>query len=99
MKPPARAIVGHLVWSTDGGVWGVWSVRPFPHAHTSPQDKLSVHSRLRSLLVNLPTDSMLLSVSERLDPVDVVDRMAEGIDLERQPAWRGAGRRQRFPTR
>ena len=88
MKPPARAMVGHLVWSNDGGVWAVWSVRPFPHAHTSPGDKLSVHSRLRSLLVNLPADSMLLSISERLDALDVVDQMAEGIDLDRQPAWR-----------
>jgi hypothetical protein len=88
MKPPARAMVGHLVWSNDGGVWAVWSVRPFPHAHTSPGDKLSVHSRLRSLLVNLPADSMLLSISERLDSLDVVDQMAEGIDLDRQPAWR-----------
>lgn len=89
MKPPARAVVGHLVWSTDGGVWAVWSVRPFPHAHTSPIEKLAIHSRLRSLLVNLPADSMLLSVSERLDPIDVVDRMAEGVDIDRRPAWAG----------
>ena len=34
VKPPARAIVGHLVWSTDGGVWAVWRVTPFAHAHT-----------------------------------------------------------------
>ena len=88
MKPPARAIVGHLVWSTDGGVWAVWSVKPFAHAHTSPVEKLAVHNRLRSLLVNLPSDSMLLSVSERVDPIDVVDRMADGIDLDRQPTWR-----------
>jgi hypothetical protein len=27
-------------------------------------------------------------VSERVDPIDVVDRMAEGIDLDRQPTWR-----------
>ena len=89
MRPPARAMVGHLVWSNDGGVWAVWTVRPFPHAHTSPGDKLAVHGRLRSLLVSLPADSMLLSISERLDALDVVDRMAEGIDLDRQPAWRG----------
>lgn len=88
MKPPARGIVGHLVWSADGGVWAVWSVKPFPHAHTSAGDKLAVHSRIRGLLVTLPADSMLLSISERLDPFDVVDRMAEGIDLDRQPPWR-----------
>ncbi len=87
MRPPARAIVGHVVWSHDGSAWAVWSVKPFPHAHTSAADKLSVHSRLRSLLVNLPGESMLLSISERLDPLDVVERMAEGVDLNRSPAW------------
>ena len=87
MKPPARAIVGHLVWGTDGGVWAVWSVRPFPHAHTSPADKLAVHSRLRSLLVSLPTESLLLSVCERVDPGEIVERMVEGVDLDRHPTW------------
>jgi hypothetical protein len=87
VKPPARAIVGHLIWSTDGGVWGLWSVKPFPHAHTAAVDKLGVHSRLRSLLVNLPSDSMLLSVCEQIDPWDVVERMADGVDVDRRPAW------------
>ncbi|HET6953119.1 MAG TPA: ATP-binding protein [Acidimicrobiales bacterium] len=87
MKPPARAIVGHLVWSTDGGVWAVWSVKPFPHAHTAVPDKLAVHADIRSLLVSLPSDSMLLSVCEKLDPFDVVSRMADGVDLARHPSW------------
>jgi hypothetical protein len=87
VKPPARSIVGHLIWSTDGGVWALWSVKPFPHAHTAPSDKLGVHSRLRGLLVSLPSDSMLLSVCEQLDPWDVVDRMAENVSLDHRPAW------------
>jgi AAA domain-containing protein len=87
MKPPARAIVGNLVWSADGGVWALWGVAPFPHAHTAEGDKLAVHSRLRSLLVSLPPQSMLLSVCERLDPLAVVDRMHEGLDLDRLQAW------------
>ena len=56
-----------LLWSTDGGVWGLWRVSPFAHAHTSASDKLSVHGRLRGLLIGLPAESMLLSVCERLD--------------------------------
>jgi AAA-like domain len=87
MRPPARAVVGHLIWSTDGGVWALWSVKPFPHAHTAPVDKLAVHSRLRGLLVSLPADSMLLSVCERLDAWHVARRMADGIDLERRGVW------------
>jgi AAA-like domain len=87
VRPPARAVVGHLIWSADGGVWALWSVKPFPHAHTAVADKLGVHGSIRSLLVNLPPESMLLSVCERLDPLDVVRRMADGVDLDRHPAW------------
>jgi hypothetical protein len=87
MRPPARAIAGHLIWSADGGVWGVWSIKPFAHAHTGIADKLAVHAQIRGLLVSLPPDSMLLSVCERLDPGDVVARMASGIDLDQRRSW------------
>jgi hypothetical protein len=87
VRPPAKAIAGNLVWSTDGGVWAVWRVEPFSHANTALAEKLAVHARLRGLLVNLPRDAMLLSVCERLEPVDVVEKMAEGVDLVRQPDW------------
>jgi hypothetical protein len=87
MKPPARAVVGNLIWSTDGGVWALWRVTPFPHAHTAAGDKLGVHARIRGLLISLPPHSMLLSVCERLDPLNVVTNMAEGIDLDHHAAW------------
>jgi hypothetical protein len=87
MKPPARAIVGNLIWSADGGVWAVWRVTPFPHAHTAAGDKLAIHARLRGLLISLPPHAMLLSVCERLDPLNVVTNMAEGVDLAARPAW------------
>jgi AAA domain-containing protein len=87
MKPPATAILGNLVWATDGGVWAVWRVEPFPHAHTAVADKLTVHSRIRGLLVSLPPGSMLLSVCERLDPMDVVEGMVEGVDIQKRISW------------
>lgn len=87
MKPPARAIVGHLVWSADGGVWAVWRVSPFAHAHNALADKLVVHARLRGLMLSLPPSSMLLSVTEELDPWETVAQMVEGVDLEARPRW------------
>ncbi|HKH04213.1 MAG TPA: ATP-binding protein [Acidimicrobiales bacterium] len=87
MKPPARALVGNLIWSTDGGVWALWRVAPFAHAHTSAADKVGVHTRLRGMLISLPVESMLLSVCERLDEWDVVANMLEDVDVDRHPAW------------
>jgi hypothetical protein len=87
VKPPARAIVGHLIWSADGGVWALWRVAPFAHAHTSIDHKLTVHARLQGLFTALPADSMLLSICERLDPWDVVADMLDGVDPDTHPAW------------
>ena len=87
MKPPARAIVGHLVWSADGAVWAVWRVSPFAHAHNALADKLAVHARLRRLMISLPPSSMLLSVTEELDPWETAAQMAEGVDLDARPRW------------
>ena len=87
MKPPARAVAGQLIWSSDGGVWALWRVRPFAHAHTSVADKLAVHARLRGLLMGLPAESLFLSVCERLDPWDVAADMLEGTDADDHPAW------------
>ena len=87
MRAPARAIAGHLVWSTDGGVWAVWRVTPFAHAHNAVAEKLAVHSRLRGLLVGLPAQSMLFSVTEELDPWETVSQMIDGVDLDARPQW------------
>ena len=31
MRPPATAIIGHLVWSRTGKIWAVWRVRESPY--------------------------------------------------------------------
>jgi hypothetical protein len=83
VKPPARAIVGNLVWSADGGVWAVWRVTPMPDAPASA-------ARVRDLLTALPDEAMLLSVCARVDPWDIAAAMAEGVDLARHDAWASA---------
>ena len=87
MRPPARAIARHIVWGTDGGVWATWRVEALPVAYQSLSEQVDVHRRLRGLLIGLPSESMLLSICERLDPWDVAADMIEGIDLDTRPAW------------
>jgi len=87
MRLPVRAITGNLVWGRDGSVWAVYRVESFAYAHLSRRDKLALHGKLRGLLMSLPAASRLLSVCRRLDPGLVVDRMIDGVDLGRQPAW------------
>lgn len=87
MRPPARAIAGNLVYSTEGRVWAVYKVSPLPFAHRSADAKLTVHTRLRGLLMGLPDDAMLMAVCEHLDPWAVAERMLDGVDPGRAPLW------------
>src|SRR5690606_19410155 len=88
VRPPARAVVRHLIWSRDGGVWALWRIAPFAHAHTASEDKLAVHARIRGMLIGAPPESMLLSVCEQIDRWDVVADMLAGVDEASHPAWR-----------
>lgn len=87
MRVPARFVSGQLVWSTAGTVWAVWRVAPTTYAWLDTRAKLDLHARTRAALLALPGESLLLSLCERIDPVDVVDRMVQGVDLDRSPEW------------
>lgn len=94
MRPPARAIVGQLVFSADAGVWAVWRVESLPLAHASTRARPAAHGALRSALLALPEEALLLSVCERVDPAEVVGAMIDGVDLDAagggSGAWRAA---------
>lgn len=87
MRLPARNIVGQLVWTTSGATWAVWRVRPKTYPYLPMGEKQGFHARLRKAIVALGAEAMLLSVCERVDPADVVERMVAGLDLEDHPAW------------
>jgi len=87
MRPPAAAVIGHLVWSRTGRVWAVWRVKESPYRWLPTRRKLAEHSRVRTMLAGLPDESMVLSVAARIDPGEVADGMINGIDLGQHPGW------------
>jgi hypothetical protein len=87
MRPPASAVIGHLVWSRSGTVWAVWRVKENPYKWLSTRRKLAEHSRVRTMLAGLPQESMILSVAARIDPGEVAEAMISGIDLAAHPGW------------
>ena len=87
MRVPARFVSGQLVWSTSGTVWAVWRVAPTTYEWLGNRAKLDLHARTRAALLALPGESLLLSLCERIDPVDVVQRMVTGVDLDATPEW------------
>jgi hypothetical protein len=87
MRPPATAIIGHLVWSRTGKIWAVWRVRESPYRWLPTRRKLAEHSRVRTMLAGLPAESMVLSIAARIDPGEVAEAMISGIDLAGHPGW------------
>lgn len=87
MRPPATAIVDNLIWSSTGSVWAFYEVDPVPYAHRSDEDRMTVHRRIRSMLLGVPEHSVLLGLHEQIDPAEVVADMIDGVDLDRRPTW------------
>ena len=87
MRFPPRSCVGQLVWTASGATWAIWRVRPKTYPYLPVGEKLGFHARLRKAVVALGAESMLLSVCERIDPADVVERMVAGLELGEHKAW------------
>jgi AAA domain-containing protein len=87
MRPVARAIVGNLLWSADGGVWAWWTVTPLPYGHAPRRRRDAVRARMRRLVETLPAEATLLSVCERVDGVALAAAMSGEVDVAGHPAW------------
>ena len=86
-KSPTRAIAGHLMWTRSGRVWATWRLSAQPYGFRPVKDKEDVRRWHQALIRALPGESLLLGVCTDTDPLAVVERMIEGIDLAEHPAW------------
>lgn len=87
MRSPARAMAGHLMWTRTGTVWATWKLEPMPYGFRPDKDKYSARAAHQALLRSLPGEALLLGTCAILDPVTIVERMIEGIPLDRCPDW------------
>ncbi|MFF0751979.1 hypothetical protein [Streptomyces sp. NPDC004267] len=87
MKVQIRHIVDHLVWSTSGTVWAVWSLAPTGSRYMSDRTRDDLHARMASLVRSLPGSARLYGLCARVDPAEVVAQTVEGVDYHRHEAW------------
>ena len=87
MLYPARHTSGNVIWTLGGEEWAMWSVDPTTYARLSRRGKLGLYSRTRGVLMGLESPAMVLSVCEPMGSADVVDKMVDGVELGRHPAW------------
>lgn len=83
---PATRLVDNLMWTRHGTVYAMWRLRGMRYAGTR-QDKRRVVAAHAAMVRSLGGEALLVSVMMPENPVTIVQRMIEGVDLEQCPLW------------
>ncbi|GED40619.1 type IV secretion system protein VirB4 [Microbacterium oxydans] len=95
MHHPAIALTKNLMWTRSGVVWAMWRLQPakiggrqviYPYA--SFKEQLAVKGFHQAFYQQLRGEALLLGLTAEIDPVEIVQRMIDGIDLERATEWK-----------
>lgn len=79
---PTAAIRGHLQFTHGGLVTANYFINPLGYGLRKASDKFDVKAAHHSLINNLPNGSLLLGIQARLNTLDVLSKMVEGVDLD-----------------
>ncbi|WP_330257113.1 ATP-binding protein [Nocardia sp. NBC_00565] len=79
---PTAAIRGHLQFTHSGLVTATYFINPLGYGLRKASDKFDVKLSHHSLINNLPNGSLLLGIQARLNTIDVLTKMVEGVDLD-----------------
>ena len=87
MLHPASIRAGHLMWTRQGTCWAIWQLEGMSYGMRPVKEKRAARAAHQAMFRILTGESMLLSVVVAQDPVSVVQRMIEDVDLEEREAW------------
>ncbi|WP_328404205.1 ATP-binding protein [Nocardia sp. NBC_00403] len=79
---PTAAIRGHLQFTHSGLVTATYFVNPLGYGLRKASDKHDVKVAHHALINSLPNGSLLLGIQARLNTLDVLTKMVEGVDLD-----------------
>ncbi|MCU1648187.1 MAG: putative ATP-binding protein [Nocardia sp.] len=78
---PTAAIRGNLQFTHAGLVTATYFINPLGYGLRKASDKFDVKLAHHALINSLPNGSLLLGIQARLNTVDVLTKMVEGVDL------------------
>jgi hypothetical protein len=79
---PTAAIRGHLQFTHSGLVTATYFINPLGYGLRKSGDKHDVKVAHHALINSLPNGSLLLGIQARLNTIDVLTKMVEGVDLD-----------------
>ncbi|MEU6560594.1 ATP-binding protein [Nocardia nova] len=79
---PTAAVRGNLQFTHSGLVTATYFIEPLGYGLRNAGDKYNVKSAHHALVNSLPAGSLLLGIQARLNTLDVLGKMVEGVDLD-----------------
>lgn len=79
---PTAAVRGNLQFTHSGLVTATYFITPLGYGLRKEGDKYDVKAAHHALINNLPSGSLLLGIQARLNTLDVLSKMVEGVDLD-----------------
>ena len=86
-RNPARWLAGNLMWTRSGTVVATWRLRGIPYGFRPDKDKGTARVLHQALFRALNGESQLSGIRTMLDPLTIVNRMLDGVDLDSAPQW------------
>ncbi|MGO3314378.1 MAG: hypothetical protein ACTIMA_11440, partial [Brachybacterium tyrofermentans] len=75
------------MWTRQGTCWAIWQLEGMSYGMRPVKEKAAARAAHQAMFRVLTGESMLLSVVVAQDPVSIVQRMIEDVDLEEREAW------------
>ncbi|MFC3963093.1 ATP-binding protein [Nocardia jiangsuensis] len=79
---PTAAVRGNLQFTHSGLVTATYFVEPLGYGLRRGSDKFDVKAAHHALVTSLPDGALLLGIQARLNTLDVLTKMVEGVDLD-----------------
>lgn len=87
MRLPVVAMTGHLMWTRTGTVWATWRLNGLAKGFGSSDMRAWSKLHHQNLFQSVRGEYLILGLTADLDPVSVVNRMLENVDIDQSPAW------------
>lgn len=92
MQIPARHAAGNLIFNFDGHVWALYRIWAPTYGRMPIKEKLAWHTRVSAAIMSFPGESMILGVTQPIEPDQIAAAMVNGVDLKAHPRWADVSR-------
>lgn len=77
----------HLIWSSLGSCWGVWSVEASDYLYATHRRKFDIRDQTRAALLAVDTEALVMNICEPLSAEAVGRAMSLGVPDLRTSVW------------